>query len=278
MTCACLLVLLSTWRKINFQTLLISSILVVLLLGIATLTGRRKAIVEVAVFASTYFILWVMFERNLMKVAIPLVLAALLGFGWLAGQLEDDSLNYVNVDPSSYSRYLERAKSAFGDAPVRFVEIGIAPVMWAYDSFGLFGAGLGVGTQGAQHIGGDADTAGAAEGGLGKIVLELGIPGLLLIGWLAISVFKHFWRIMRTSSQISPRIARLSYSLFSFLVANVAAFVVATQAFGDIFILLILSWTLGFLFAIPVLIEREVRARQPKIFEKLSPVFRPKTI
>ena len=72
--------------------------------------------------------------------------------------------------------------------------------------------------------------------------------------------------------------ARLSYGLFSFLVANVAAFSVATQAYGDLFILLILSWTLGFLFAVPVLLEREVRARQPAIFEKLAPVFRPKTV
>ena len=72
------------------------------------------------------------------------------------------------------------AKTAFGDAPERFVEIGIAPIMWAYDRFGLFGAGLGVGTQGTQYFGGDAEIgAGAAEGGLGKITLELGIPGLL---------------------------------------------------------------------------------------------------
>ena len=68
------------------------------------------------------------------------------------------------------------------------------------------------------------------------------------------------------------------FGLFSFLVANVAAFSVATQAYGDLFILLILSWTLGFLLAVPVLLEREVRARQPAIFEELAPVFRPKTV
>ena len=158
------------------------------------------------------------------------------------------------------------------------LSLGIAPIMWAYDSFGLFGAGLGVGTQGTQHFGGGGAIAGAAEGGLGKITLELGIPGLFVMGWFAISLFRHLWRIMRDASRISPRIARLSYGLFSFLVANVAAFSVATQAYGDLFILLILSWTLGFLLAIPVLLEREVRARQPAIFEELAPVFRPKTV
>jgi hypothetical protein len=83
---------------------------------------------------------------------------------------------------------------------------------------------------------------------------------------------------MRTASQISPRIARLSYGLFSFLVANIAAFSVATQAYGDLFVLLILSWTFGFLFAVPVLLEREARARQPANFADVAPVFRTKTV
>src|SRR5262249_32141507 len=102
--------------------------------------------------------------------------------------------------------------------------------------------------------------------------------GLFLMGWLAIALLMHLWRIMRDSSQISPRIARLSYGLFSVLVANMAAFSVATQAFGDLFVLLILSWTLGFLLAVPVLLERETRARQPAIFEDLATVLQPKTV
>ena len=98
------------------------------------------------------------------------------------------------------------------------------------------------------------------------------------MGWLGILVFKHLWQIMRAASRVSPRIAGLSYGLFSFLVANMAAFSVATQAFGDLFILLILSWTLGFLLAVPVMLEREVRARQPAIFEQPAPVLRPSVV
>ena len=175
----------------------------------------------------------------------------------------------------SYDVYVGRAKTVFEDIPSRVVELGIAPVKWAYDSFGFFGAGLGVGTQGTQYFGGGGAIAGAAEGGLGKITLELGIPGLFVIAWLAISILRHLWQIMRAASEISPRIARLSYGLFGFLVANGAAFSVATQAYGDLFILLILAWTIGFLLAIPVLLERDVRAQQPVVFEELAPVFRP---
>jgi hypothetical protein len=146
--------------------------------------------------------------------------------------------------------------------------------MWAYDRFGPLGAGLGVGTQGTQHFSGEI--SGAAEGGLGKITVELGIPGLFVMGWFAIALFLHLWRIMRAASGFSPRMARLSFGLFSFLVANMAGFSVATQAYGDVFILLILSWTLGFFLAIPVLLEREAREQQPTFIQGDLSVLQPK--
>jgi hypothetical protein len=55
-----------------------------------------------------------------------------------------------------------------------------------------------------------------------------------------------------------------------------AGFSVATQAYGDLFVLLILSWMLGFLFAVPVLVERQVRARQPAIIQDSNAILRPK--
>jgi drug/metabolite transporter superfamily protein YnfA len=89
---------------------------------------------------------------------------------------------------------------------------------------------------------------------------------------------RHVWQIMRAASRHSLRMGRLSFGLFSFLVANLGAFSVATQAYGDFFILLILSWTLAFLLAVPVLVEREVRARQLAVFEEPPSVFRPKSV
>ena len=273
MTCACFVVLLMTLRRRNFWTLSTAAIMVLVLLGIGTLTGRRKIVIEVAVFVSTYFILWLVFQRDVAKLGIALAVVGVIGFGWLFPQLGERP---AVMDPRSleYYRYVERTKTGFQDAPARFVELGIAPITWAYDQFGFFGAGLGVGTQGTQHFGGGGDIAGAAEGGLGKVTLELGVPGLFLMGWFGILVLKHLWQIMQAASRVSPRIAALSYGCFSFLVANTAGFSVATQAYGDLFILLILSWTLGFLLAVPVMLEREVQARQP-IFDKPASVFRP---
>jgi hypothetical protein len=276
MTAACFVVLMTSLKRKTFTRLLTGVIVVVLLLGLGTLTGRRKLIIEFGVFVSTYLILFLVLEKRVGNLAIVAVTtAALGGYLFLASELREPvRTDYVEL--ANYSSYIDRTQSVFADAPSRFVELGLAPVMWAYDSYGLLGAGLGVGTQGAQHFGGGGE--GAAEGGLGKLALELGIPGLFLMGWVAILVFRHLWRIMRAASRHSLRIGRLSFGLFSFLVANVAGFSVATQAYGDLFILLILSWTLGVLFAVPVLVEREVRARevparQSKSFEVHAPVF-----
>ena len=208
------------------------------------------------------------------KLGIALVGAALVGYIGLAAELREGVSGPVDAESLGYSLYVQRSQTVFRDVPSRFVDLGIAPVMWAYDRFGPLGAGLGVGTQGTQHFSGAI--SGAAEGGLGKITVELGIPGLFVMGWFAIALFRHLWRIMQAASGLSPRMARLSFGLFSFLVANVAGFSVATQAYGDIFILLILSWTLGFLLVIPVLLEREVREQQPTFFPEDVPVLRPK--
>jgi hypothetical protein len=252
--------MLLTFRKINLQTLVTAAVIIALLMGVGILTGRRKALLEVAVFVATYLALWSIFDKAAMKFGIVLAIAGAIGFFWLVGQQENDLPDYVE-GAFVYRSYVERSKTVFQDAPSRFVELGLAPVMYAYESFGLFGAGLGAGTQGTQYFGGGGALAGAAEGGLGKVTLELGVPGLLVLGWLAASLFHRIWQIMRTASLVSPKLARLSFGLFSFLLANAAAFSVATQAYGDILILLIVSWTLGSLLAVPVLIGWENQRR-----------------
>ena len=148
-------------------------------------------------FHRCLFDLWIIFQKGMAKLGIILTVAGVIGCGWLVGQLNERE--YTGDESVSYDVYVGRAKTVFEDIPARVVELGIAPVKWAYDSFGFFGAGLGVGTQGTQYFGGGGQ--GAAEGGLGKVTLELGIPGLFAITWLAISILRHLWQIMRAASK-----------------------------------------------------------------------------
>jgi hypothetical protein len=279
MTAACFVVLLIFLRRRNFKRLITAAIVVALLIGVGVLTGRRKIVIEFAVFISTYFILWLILEKGAGKlVVIAMITVAVIVYTMFAAELRDRVPQiYIGKDSAAYSSYVHRSQSVFQEAPTRFVELGIAPIMWAYNWVGVFGAGLGVGTQGTQYFGGGGANAAAAEGGLGKITLELGIPGIFLVGWIAFLFLRYVWRVISVTSQYSRKIVRLTIGLFSFLVANVAGFSVATQAYGDLFVLLILSWTVGCLLAAPALVEREVLARQLSASEELSPtpVLRP---
>jgi len=284
MTAACVVVLLIFWRKASLPRLLIALGFAAVLIGIGILTGRRKVVIEFVVFLSTLSMLWVIFGGHLGRVGtIGSVAGAAVTYAFYAlfaaGLQEGVSAVHDKPETSIYAHYVQHSEKAFGQVPARFVELGIAPVMWAYDSYGLAGAGLGAGTQGAQYFGSGGATGGAAEGGLGKITLELGIPGLFVMAWITISICRYLWGVMRFASQYSPSLARLSFGLCSLLAANIAGFSVATQLYGDLFVLLTLSWTLGFLLAVPVMVERQVRARQQLATVQRGPaIFQPRTV
>jgi hypothetical protein len=123
----------------------------------------------------------------------------------------------------------------------------------------LLGAGLGAGAQGAQHFG--AIGEGAAEGGLGKIWLELGAPGFLIVIWFTWTLMCHLWTVLHVVNRQSLLFSRMALGLMGFLIANVANYTVATQAYGDVMVLLIVGTTVGALLAMPVLGERELQKR-----------------
>jgi hypothetical protein len=122
---------------------------------------------------------------------------------------------------------------------------------------GLLGAGAGLGSQGAQHFGGGSDVVGlAAEGGLGKVLAELGVLGVLLLCWLGIGLLRYSWAIVDFARRKDPQASKLAFGLISLVVANGVVFAIAHQAFGDPFILIVLGFMVGFLLAVPRILDR----------------------
>lgn len=256
---ACVFFLATVGRRPSLVNILLTLIYIAFALGVGALTGRRKMVMVIAIFVGSYFALTALFQKGAARTAISAGLAGFAAYA-LAGTLTGPDPVATEIMAGNYDSYVGRNQTVFNDALERFLEMGLSPILWAYERFGLFGAGLGAGSQGAQHFGGGAEAfGGAAEGGLGKIVLELGIPGLFIAAWFAIAFGRHIWRSMRAVSRSSQRLTPLACALLSFLMANVASFTVATQAFGDLFVLLMLGSTLGFLLALPVLAEQEAR-------------------
>jgi hypothetical protein len=265
---SCFLFILLIGRRITLPRLVLAIALIALLASLGVLTGRRKMLVVVTVFVFAYFFLVSWFQNRSTRPAIFAAVAGMLAYVAVVGMMTPDGgkseTRYLKV-AERYQQYTVRGKSVFGDIPKRFDELGVQPVMWAVNGYGLFGAGLGTGSQGVQHV---ADTAainrGAAEGGLGKITMELGVPGLFLLVWLVWAFSRYVRKLLAATTKLSRQHARIAYGLVAFLIANTATFSVSTQAFGDLFVLLMMGWAVGFLLAMPVLATRDVAVRQQR--------------
>ena len=121
--------------------------------------------------------------------------------------------------------------------------------------FGLMGAGLGTATQGVRHLLGHDQNIGWQEGGLGKLAIEIGIPGLLAAAVFAFVLIRFLMRI--TSFVDEPHSTQLArVALFAIFISNVVEFLVSAQAYSDATLTLITSFLLGCLLATPMLAER----------------------
>jgi hypothetical protein len=112
---------------------------------------------------------------------------------------------------------------------------------------------------------------GAGEGGLAKIIFELGAMGFLLllvtIGLLA----QLFLRIVGQLRYAPPSYGLLNLGLLAYLIANVLNFTSASQVYGDPFVLIILGLSAGFILAAPPVIQAHLR-EQRELAEALTAV------
>ena len=128
-----------------------------LLISLGMLTGRRKMLVVVTVFVCAYFFLVAWFQNRAARPALFAAAAGVLSFVAVVGMMAPDAgesdTKYLRLDPGErYEHYTARSQSVFEDVPKRFDDLGLQPVIWAVNGFGLFGAGLGTGSQGVQHL------------------------------------------------------------------------------------------------------------------------------
>lgn len=253
-TVFCFLMVLSLDRKMNSRRFILTLAIGALIVSIGLLTGRRKMLLEVAIFFTAYLGLVAAYQHKRRAQAIAFFVAGIFAFTAVMGFMGADTPREEaqNKELNNYEGYGVRGQSVFEDAPERLVGLGFAPVSWAVNSLGWFGTGLGTGSQGTAGIGENERNLGAAEGGLGKITVELGVPGLLVLGWLLLAGTGHLRRLLRLTTRLSPFHARFAYGMSAFLLAKAASFSVAAQAYSDPFILLIMGIAVGFLLAMPV--------------------------
>ena len=235
-----------------------SAIWVALALGLMIaailVTGRRKMLFQIMLFLALYLPVIRLYERNFTSKYL-LALALLLPLAWLLFS----QFSAIQAE-NRFDLYLTRGSTVFGDASERFASLGLGSIDWALHRFGLFGGGVGVAAQGAQHFG-ETIAGGAAEGGLGKIVSELGVPSLLVIAILFWQLGRHLDRCMKLVANLAPRFLYMMVGILVFLISNIPTFIVASPVFGDVFVLTILGMLGGILFAIPKLVTAHLQTK-----------------
>ncbi len=233
-------------------------IIIGLLLIAVSLTGRRKMLMLTVLFLIGFFVASLYYRKTLNpKYFIGiLVFSVVCWFGY-----EFFSLASYN---DSLRDYIARGSTTFNDASGRFVQLGINPIQWAYNRVGLLGGGLGIASQGSYLFNLSDVAGGAGEGGLGKVMVELGLPGLLCGLWLLVALASHVDKGLKLSLVIGvdSRLLPLMLSLAILLTGNAVTFSVATQVYGDIFILIMLGLMGGFIFALPKIASQSLQLTQ----------------
>ena len=202
------------------------------------ISGRYKMIAMPMVWAISYSII-IFFYQGVGRVAGLAIVGILVivGMNFVS--------NRIGLGGSDYTLY---AKSSGSYSVNRVDHHAVGAVVGTYKQAGFWGNGLGSATQGVRHTG-VKFKKGWQEGGLSKIMGELGVLGmfflLLLFRHLFGSLISNFRRDPDSNSSFSA----LRAGLFSIVVANGAAFVISAQVYSDLFVLSIISMCIGFVLS-----------------------------
>ena len=245
---------------------LITTILVALMIGVIVLTGRRKMLMALSVFFVVQWALLAWLRKGMGKIAVVII---------LVGTLSSYSLTLL--EPTSEANlYVQRSSTVFGEATGR-VGLALDLMKWAFIRSGGLGLGAGTAAQGARYAGVDQSkqAGGSSEAGLGMIMAELGILGVIVCIWLLIAFCRNILRNLKVLASTEPRLALYQVSFFSFLFANMMTFTVDTQIYSDFFVLVILGTVAGFMVRINNLAHTRTLASRGRHGTQALPPFPP---
>jgi hypothetical protein len=242
---------------------------------VALFTGRRKSFVLVVLFLGLYLLL---FGRRSTVKSRDQFITGVLGAAGIGYGIY--SLLLVEQLGSNFKEYVQRAGTAWGDIGSRFNAFAIGGIGTSLEV--AQGIGLGAGAisqtgnlrlEGLQKTG---QMAFLGESGSGKIIAELGLPGLVVLSVIFVLLARTLWRNYQLMKYLPPQTFALYIGLLAFSVANLPMFLTASQVYGDPFVLIVLSLCLGSSLSLPALLASFQRFQnQPDISSSLvsrSPV------
>jgi hypothetical protein len=208
------------------------------------LSGRRKAVYTVATFALIF--IWRYMRRLRISELITIAIVGLVMGGVVQQMMKSETTSvYARGTATTTDEILGRLEGGLSQT---FIQSG------------FLGAGLGSATQGVQHIS-TAASFSWQEGGLGKLAIELGLPGLLAIAVLALAAVRVLL-VISAHPDIPESSQVLRAGLFALFCGHFAMFLTSAQAYSDPLLALLTAFFAGSLFGTATLDER---ARQHEV-------------
>lgn len=239
-------------RNTGLQITYLSASVVFFLLSITT--GRRKSQVLIIAFLGIYLLL---FSRQASSASRERLIMSILGAAGISYGFV--SLFLIDLLGSNFEIFANRASTSGADIGTRLQTQGLEAFLKGLEVGGGFGLGVGAGTNlGNFNVGANRlavrSLGYVAEGGGGRLVVELGLPGLFMIGWILLASLQLFLRNFRLMRFLSSEEIALLIGCLSFGLANIVFFFSAAQLYSDPFILIILGISIGPILSIPVLV------------------------
>jgi hypothetical protein len=224
-------------------------------------TGRRKGLVLVLSFVALYLLL---FSSKATPASREKLFTSVLGSAAMA--YAGYAMFLISAKGDSFDLYLNRSVSAKDDLFGRFNVQGIIALTRGLEVSQGFGLGVGAGANlGNLKVSAASEAQRSSiqslgfvsEGGGGRIVSELGLPGLVVGGALAYLIGLCIWRNFNMLNRLAPGIAYLLLGMIAFGLANILFFFSAAQVYSDPFILILMGLSFGSFLAVPTLVARQ---------------------
>jgi len=210
------------------------------------LCGRRKMLYMLPLFGLVLTWLFWRVQSNLFqfkKILVIILFAVSAGYGI-----------YQMIGPTSHVEtyyFNDPAK----DSLERFRQHGIDAFFETYRQSGFFGEGLGTATQGVHNLR-VARPRTWQEGGLSRVLVELGVPGFLCFILFGLVLIKSLWELtVRKLDKNSKNFVFLG-GLFAVICGNSVSFVVSGQIYGDPFIIIFVSFIAGLILSGARMVEQ----------------------
>jgi hypothetical protein len=202
----------------------------------ALLCGRRKMFLMLPLFALAMF--W-MYWRSRHRDRLSAVLAVIV----LSCIIVFAVYQQIGSNPELERYYFSESD----EVAERIYTHMFSVLVVTYQQSGFFGEGLGTATQGTHHLHVERPRT-WQEGGLSRMLVELGVPGFICFLALAIILFATIISVITRYDKVSPDFP-IYAGLSGLFFANAGSFIVSHQIFGDPFINAFFAFLIGLIFS-----------------------------